>query len=243
MKRKNREIALIFVWIVLVTAASLPYIYFNGMIYGLVKYAIFAIMLLLSLSCSFYKSFNNGFLRRSLILVGLTGLLFFILVTFHFKPALSDPLSLFIILWGMSLGYRSILDDVQMDRFLIIYCVLTIILGVVSLVYFTGTVSLETYEYAVETKNQVGQMLATGTIGLLIGYASSKRYFTLKVFLIILSIILLVILRCRTALLAFMLIGLSEVDFGEHQRQIWWRLWITGIVEFAVAVVLGLIVI
>ena len=202
--RRKREIVLVFIWLVMVVAATCPPILNNEFYYGVVKYAVLFMMLLISLSCTFFKAFRHAFIRRLLVIVVLTGVMFLALRAFHFRPSWSDPINLFIIVWAISLGYRIALDNASVERFILLYGILSILLGIYSLVFYTGTVSLSTYEYAVNTKNQVGQILATGAIGLLIVSASSRKYYYLKLVLVALSIILLFILRCRTALLAYL---------------------------------------
>ena len=205
MNRRKREIVLVFAWILLVVAATFPPIFNNEVYYRIVKYAVFALMLLLSLSCSFIRAFKKTFIRRMFIIVFLIGVMFLSLKAFHYNPVWTDLSNLIIIIWVMCLGYRSALDNGWEDKFVLVYGLLAILLGMYSLVFYTGTISLSTYEYAVNTKNQVGQILATGAIGLLIISASNKKNYRLKLGLVVLSIVLLFVLRCRTALLAYLI--------------------------------------
>ena len=221
--RRKREIVLVFIWLVMVVAATFPPILNNEFNYRIVKYAVFFMMLLISFSCTFFKAFRHNFIRRMLIIVLFTGVTFLSLRAFHFTPSWSDPSNLLIIVWVMCLGYRSALDNESIERFLLLYGILSILLGGYSLVFYTGTVSLSTYEYAVNTKNQVGQILATGAIGLLIVSASSRKYYYLKLGLIALSIVLLFILRCRTALLAYLVIF---VFFVHRQFKVNYKIWL-----------------
>ena len=74
------------------------------------------------------------------------------------------------------------------------------------MIYFVGAVTLADYMYAVDTKNLVGQIVATAGIGLVVTTAK-HRYMLPKLVLIGLVIILLFVLRCKTALVAFVLFG------------------------------------
>ena len=198
-----------FLFVVLSAVAFFPTILSNSVLYNGVKVGIVIVLLSLAALSAPKLSFGNKLVVTlwTLTFLFLGELLMFYLTQFHVKWG--DVISLVIVFSIMSIGYGASINERHLEFLIIIYGISSIILGLYSMNYYVGALTIEDYMYAVEAKNQIGQIVGTGAVGLLIILfpIGNKYEFFFKVILLILSVILLFTLRCRTALLAFLLFG------------------------------------
>lgn len=207
----NRKSSFLFVatllLVLLVVTAFFPPVLDNSRYYSLTKYGVFGLLVLLAFFSKCYKSFQNEFIRKSLIITIIAVFLVFFLYAFSFRIGWYDATSLISIVLAVSIGYSLSLKQGQIELILLFYGVLAVVLGIYSMIYFVGAITLADYMYAVDTKNLVGQIVATAGIGLVVTTVE-HRYLLPKIVLIGLVIILLVVLRCKTAFVAFILFAI-----------------------------------
>lgn len=204
----NKNNTLLFITILplvlLVVMAFSPPIVNNERLYSFVRVGVLGFLMILAFLSKSYRALNNQFILNSLIIAVFSGIIVFFLYAFSFRVGWHDVISLIIVILSISIGYSLSFTDGQIEFTLLVYGALSVVLGVYSMIYYVGAVTLADYMYAVDTKNLVGQIVATAGIGLVV--TTLKRHFMLiKIVLIGLIVILLFVLRCKTALVAFFL--------------------------------------
>lgn len=207
MNKRKRELVAILLTIALVVGAFFPSVLNNVTLYNYVKVAVFGLLLFLSLSTAFYKALKHKFVSRFFVITLITGVMLFFFYSIGMRIKWGDLVSILIVCWMMCIGYCSSFEDREIDFLLVFYGILSSLLGIYSMFYYVGSVSLADYMYAVDTKNMVGQLVATSGIGVIIALSFSQRFRWVKLALIGAAIILLFVLRCKTALVAFLLFG------------------------------------
>lgn len=206
---KNRVIILFItiLFVILISAAFFPSVISNSVIYTGVKIGIAGVLLLLAFLTNPRLSLSNKLISRIWVVTFLFAFEVFILRLLGFNVGWGDVTSLMVVFIIMCLGYGCNIQENDMEIVIIVFGVSSIILGVYSMYYYVGAITLGDYMYAVEAKNMIGQIVASSGVGLLVISFSNKNRFLIKVSLLVFSLVLLFVLRCRTALLAFLVFG------------------------------------
>lgn len=202
----NFEAFLVLSFVSLVIIAFFPPVY-NSRWYGIVKYVIFGLLAILSLKNHIVQSLNNKVVIFSLVIVFFLALQLMIFYSQGFKVRWGDVIGLVIITFLMGVGYCCKLDEKQLEVVVLVFAAFSAVAGLWSMFYYVGNLTLTAYLYAVDAKNQIGQLVASASAGVWVLLFSTKRYKVIKIGLLVVLVILLFLLRCRTALLAFLVFG------------------------------------
>ena len=211
----NIETFLVILLVSLVIVAFFPPVYNSGL-YGITKYVIFALLAILALKNRVVRSLNNKTVLFSLVMVFFLALQLIIFYLTGFNVRWGDVIGLAIITFLMGEGYCCKLDERQLEVVVLVYATLSAVAGLWSMFYYVGNLTLTTYLYVVDAKNQIGQIIASASAGVLVLLFSNKRYRIVKIGLLVVLVILLFLLRCRTALLAFLVFGVYYY-FKSHE--------------------------
>jgi hypothetical protein len=173
--------------------------------YGSARIIVLGMLVLVSFLTTAHLALKDGFVRRvfySIVVISVM-LLFFRAIRFHIL--VTDIVILVISFWAMCIGYTCRLKNDLIEPIILFYGAITVALGLATMMYFVGSLTMTTYMYMVDTKNMVGQIVATGAIGLTIITFNNKKDRVVKIALLALSVALVFLLRCRTATVAYIL--------------------------------------
>lgn len=200
----DRETFFILLFVSLATAAFFPVVYNNAVWYGTVKYLIFVVLIYLATATRVVNALKSKIIIVSLVIVCFIFIQLLIFYSQNFNVRWSDLTCLLIVVLFMSVGYCSQIDERQTEIVVIVFAIFAAVAGLWSMFYYVGSLTLNDYLYAVDAKNQIGQFVASATTGIMILLFANKRFRFIKIGLLTLLVILLLVLRCRTALLAFL---------------------------------------
>ena len=199
-----KEIA-IFLFLLLTVFAFLPNIIMNEVAYSGARIVVLGMLVIVSFLTTAHLALKNDFVRKvffSIVVISVM-LLFFRSIRYHIL--MTDIVILFISFWAMCIGYTCRLKKDLIEPIILFYGAITVALGLATMLYFVGSLTMTTYMYMVDTKNMVGQIVATGAIGLTIITFNNKKDRVVKIALLALSVALVFLLRCRTATVAYIL--------------------------------------
>ena len=199
-----KEIA-IFLFLLVTVFAFLPNIIMNKGAYSSARIVVLGMLVLVSVLTTVHLALKNGFVRKvfySIVVISVM-LLFFRAIRFHIL--VTDIVILSISFLAMCIGYTCRLKNDLIEPIILFYGAITVALGLATMLYFVGSLTMSSYMYMVDTKNMVGQIVATGAIGLTIITFNNKKDRVVKIALLVLSVALVFLLRCRTATVAYIL--------------------------------------
>lgn len=205
MQKKKANIILLLLWIFLTIVAFFPTIILNQSLYSRARLVIYGLMFFIFFINSSYNALAQAFFRRVFFVLILTIMMILVFIMVGFKVSWVDTVNIIIVFIAMCIGYTWKYNEDSLETITLIFGALCVALGVVTLLYFVGSVSLSEYMYLVDTKNMVGQIVASGAIGLTMISFSSKGKKWIKIPLLVMAIILTLYLRCRTAAVAYVL--------------------------------------
>ena len=168
-------------------------------------------LVLVSFLTTAQLALKNRFIRTVFISIVVIGVMMFFFHSIRYRVAWSDLVVLIISFLAMCIGYRCRLREDLIEPIILFYGAITVALGLATMLYFVGSLTMTEYMYMVDTKNMVGQIVATGAIGLTVITFANKKDRAVKVVLLVLSVTLVFLLRCRTALVAYLLFVLYFV--------------------------------
>lgn len=205
---KERVTTILIGLVVLFSILSFtPFVNEISGLYGLLSNGLLVILAITTIMViSINRVINNGFLLVFffVLLVNIIQTLVFYAAGMRIRWA--DFLSLIYIFLFISIGYCLPIQKEKWDGLIKLFSFLSVSLGVLSVFYYLGSISLLTDMYAIEAKNQIGQVVAMGCMALVIicfRFPIKKRWFWLMVMIV--GIVSLFVIRCRTAMLAFLI--------------------------------------
>ena len=199
-----KEIAIFFL-LLLAVFAFFPNIIMNAEVYSSARIVVLGMLVLVAFLTTAQLSLKNRFIRRVFISIVVIGVMMFFFHSIKYRVAWSDLVVVFISFLAMCIGYQCRLREDLIEPIILFYGAITVALGLATMLYFVGSLTLTEYMYMVDTKNMVGQIVATGAIGLTIITFANKNDRVVKIALLVLSVTLVFLLRCRTALVAYLL--------------------------------------
>ena len=207
MHKRNlsfKEIA-VFLLLLFTVLSFTPAIILDGGAYSMARIIVLVMLVLVSFITSAYNSLKNGFIRKVMFSIFVIGLMLLFFFPFNYHVSWTDLVILFISFWAMCVGYSCNLRKNLIAPIILFYGVITVALGLATMLYFVGSLTMTDYMYMIDTKNMVGQIVATGAVGLTMITFANKRVSLLKIILLLLAVLLVFLLRCRTALVAYLL--------------------------------------
>ena len=187
--------------------------FYNSGVYGALRLLAIALM-----GAAVYMTFSMPHVIESQIQRWTLYTLIFIFLEFAVFRAfklncqLEDFIQLVIVLFMIIVGSRVTFSDRDILKLCTVYCFGTLMLGFVAIVTYLGSFSFAANPNAIEGKNQVGTIVAVG--GGIAFFLSQQPVRHRKRYLLISGIIfgMLLIIRCRTALVAYALLAFILVS-------------------------------
>lgn len=195
----------IFLIFALMIFAFFPNVMKQHAMYTNLKIVIFLTLLYLAISENIFKAFSHPqilFLFRAFLVITIQTMFLYAL---DFNIGWTDVSALGIVLIVICIGYRSSISLKMLQYLVLFFSTLSAMLGIYSMLYFVGSVTFDDYLYAIESKNQIGQIVASSGVALVILFFLDRSFYYYKVVLLIVITVLLFVLRCRSALLAYLL--------------------------------------
>ncbi|MBR5018597.1 MAG: hypothetical protein IKX53_03045 [Bacteroidales bacterium] len=198
---------LVYALILTTIVMYVPAIYNSG-IYNILRYVLFGLMgVLVYLSISLDFIFSHSLTRKTLLALALILLEYVIGLAFKLRVRPEDVLQFVIVLLIVMVGARVRFQDRSFIRLCTVYCYGTLILGILTVLTYLGSFSMAMNAYDIIGKNQIGAIVAVG--GGVALYLSqlpvSRRRHRLYLGLSAAIFIMLLVIRCRTALVGFAL--------------------------------------
>lgn len=225
-KSSPKKDALIYsLLLVLISISSISYIpeiYMNEGLYGKLHFVLLASMMGLTiLTNNLFKLIENVFLNKIFFPLLIFSLLLILFYALGFRTTSEDFMQIAIVYVSVWIGHELKIKENGIVSLLIIYGIVAAILGYSSINTYTGELSLEGNMYDIEGKNQIGAIVSTGAF--FMAYTAqtvaSKKMRFISLLLAGILFVLLVIVRCRTALLAFIILTIfSTIKLNDRKN-------------------------
>ena len=208
MKIKILKLKQILVYATMLTTMVMyiPAIYNSG-VYSLLRLLALGMMAaLIYLTFSLPYVLEHPLIRRTMFTLIVLFLEFAVFMAFKFHYKLDDMIQLFIVFFMVIVGGRVRLTERDILKLCTIYCAGTLVLGLLAIVTYLGSFSFAANPNAIKGKNQVGTIVAVG--GGIAFFLSQHPIRHRRRYLVVAAAIfgMLLIIRCRTALVAYALL-------------------------------------
>ena len=185
----------------------MPMVYAVGSLYAkfrIVNIGLIALMLLLT--GNYGRLLQHAFMNKYLLTILIMFLILFVLQSLGYRVEFTSCIVMLNSSIAMWIGYEAKLGFKNLKNLLIFHAIIAIILGYGAITTYLGNFSLESDLYLLDGKNQIGVHVAVATFVMfffaLITNIKKEKILALTLFGILLS--LLVVIRCRTALVAML---------------------------------------
>lgn len=205
MQQRKALLPFLLFWFFITVLAFFPSVILNSSLYSRVRLVDYGLVVVMFFAISAYNALTNKFFKRVLFVLFLTTMMFLVFYLIRFRISWVDVVNIALVFMAMCIGYEWKANEDHLFLATLIFGVLSVLLGVLTMRYFVGSVTLTDYMYMIDTKNMVGQIVASGAIGLTMISFSSKGKKWIKIPLLVMAIILTLYLRCRTAAVAYIL--------------------------------------
>jgi len=200
----------------------IPAVY-NSLLYGILRYALFGLMgILVCMAFSSDFILSHSLTRKTLIALATVFLEYLVSMAFKLRFRLEqDVLPFAIVLLMIMVGGRVRFREDEFLRLCTVYCCGTIVLGFAAILTYLGGFSLAVNANDITGKNQIGAIVAVG--GGIAFYLSqlwlSRRRTLFYLALAAAILVILVVVRCRTALVGYLLFA-GIIAFQRWPRKI-----------------------
>lgn len=225
----NSETLAVIMLIITAVYAFFPSIITDMQQYNNVKYVVYAILAFLAYKTTFFKSIND---KRILLLTSIIvfeAFLIFFFFSVGYTINVQDVVILAIDFLMIAIGYQYKGDVSRIDLLVIVFATMSVILGIQTIVYFVGTFTINEYLYAIEAKNQTGQIVASSAAALMVMSFSKKEYRFFKIILLVSLFVLSFLIRCRTATLALILFAVYFFYKAQGKKSFYVLLSVAGL--------------
>jgi hypothetical protein len=185
----------------------IPAIYNSGL-YSLLRYVLFGLMgILVYLTFKLDFILKHSLTKKTLLALALVFLQYVVSLAFKLRFKVGDLTPLAIVLMMVMVGGRVHFQPREFKKLCTVYCVGTVFLGMMAILTYLGSFSLSVNANAITGKNQVGAIVAVG--GGMAFYLSlqpmRRKRRLLYLGMAALILVILVVVRCRTALVGYVL--------------------------------------
>ena len=214
MKIKVLKVKRILVYATMLTT-MLMYIpaFYNSGVYAVLRLLAIALMgAVVCLTFSMPHILSSNLLRRTLFTLIVIFLEFAVFRAFKLNNRLDDFVQLVIVFFMVLVGSRVTLHDKDVLKLCTVYCIGTLVLGLLAIITYLGSFTFAVNPNAIQGKNQVGTIVAVG--GGIAFYLSQLRIRHRRRYLLMAGIIflMLLVIRCRTALVGYGLLAFILVS-------------------------------
>lgn len=206
MKNKISIICLAIV-IILSSISYIPSVFADMGIYNKLHIVILiATIALFLISNRFMELLKNGFMNKILLPLFIFILFIVLLSGLGLKTTTKDILQIGVVYVSLWVGYELELSYKVIIRFLFLYAFVAIYLGYVSITTYLLSFSMDANMYLIEAKNQIGAIVSIATLFMFYTaqISKDKKIYRISYVLCVILLVLLIYIRCRTALLAFL---------------------------------------
>ena len=199
---------LVYALVLTTLVMYIPFVY-NSFLYGILRYVLFVLMgILVYLSFSLEFILAHSLTRKTLIALAVVYLEYVVAMAFKLRFRLEqDVLPFAIVLLMIMVGGRVRFREGEFLKLCTVYCIGTLVLGVAAILTYLGGFSLAVNANDITGKNQIGAIVAVG--GGIAFYLSqlwlSRRRTLFYLALAAAILVILVVVRCRTALVGYLL--------------------------------------
>ena len=235
--RSKITIICLAILIIASTVSYIPDIFADAALYGRLGIVIMlSVVTLLAFTGNFKELVRNSFFNKLLFPL----MIFTLLITTFYAIGFSrvtatDIMQIGIIYVSMWIGHELVISQKTITSLVIMYAILAIYLCYTSASTFLGVLSMDENLYLIEAKNQIGVIAAYAAMYMvyIAQTTENKKLSILTYGICIILIALMLIIRCRTALLAF-IIGAGYIVFKVSDTK---RLFILFFVGFFVVLI------
>jgi O-antigen ligase len=150
---------------------------------------------------------KHSLTKKTLLALALVFLQYVVSLAFKLRFKVGDLTPLAIVLMMVMVGGRVHFQPREFKKLCTVYCVGTVFLGMMAILTYLGSFSLSVNANAITGKNQVGAIVAVG--GGMAFYLSlqpmRRKRRLLYLGMAALILVILVVVRCRTALVGYVL--------------------------------------
>ena len=205
--RNKITIICLAILIVAATISYIPDIFANATLSGGLSIVIMlSVVTLLAFTRNFKELVRNSFFNKILFPLIIFSLLMTTFYAIGFSRVTSaDIMQIGIVYVSMWIGHELIISQKAITSLIVMYAILAIYLCYTSASTFLGVLSMDENLYMIEAKNQIGVIAAYAAIYTvyIAQTTDNKKLSMLTYGICIILIALMLIIRCRTALLAF----------------------------------------
>jgi len=223
MNMRNRiTIICMAILIIASTISYIPEVFANSALYGKLHHLILiSMVLLLACAGSFKLLAGNRFMNSILFPLLVFSLLIGLFYGVGLRSSTKDIMQIGIVYVSIWIGYQLNLKNKIYIYLLLIYAVTSIFLGYTSITTYLTSFSMEANMYAIDAKNQIGAIVSLACFSIFyIAQCSTNKILTFVSYLLFaILFILLIYIRCRTALLALMVtVVFTLLKINESRR-------------------------
>lgn len=190
------------------TISYIPEVFADSALYGKLHLLILmSMVLLLTCAGNFKLLVGNRFMNGILFPLLVFSILICLFYGVGLRSSTKDIMQIGIVYVSIWIGYQLNLKNKIYTYLLLIYAMVSIFLGYASITTYLTSFSMEENMYAIDAKNQIGAIvsLACFAIFYVAQCSSNKRLTIISYTLFAALFILLLYIRCRTALLALII--------------------------------------
>lgn len=206
--RNRITIICMAILIIASTISYMPEIFANSSLYGQLHLMILmSMVLLLACAGNFKLLVGNKFMNSMLFPLLIFALLIGLFYGIGLRSSTSDIMQIGIVYISIWIGYQLKLKNTIYVYLLILYASVAIYLGYTSITTYLTSFSMAENMYAIDAKNQIGAIvsLACFSIFYTAQCSTNKKLSIASYLLFAILFILLIYIRCRTALLALII--------------------------------------
>lgn len=209
LKMKNKITFILLTILIIASVISyIPEVFSNGGLYSKLHLLnLISTISLFSISAHFNALINNRFMNALLFPLILFTIFIALFYGIGLRSSTNDILQIIIVYVSIWIGYQLNLRNKDSLFLLLIYAVVAIYLGYTAITTYLTSFSMDENMYAIDAKNQIGAIvsLACFAIFYVAQCSSNKRLTIISYTLFAALFILLLYIRCRTALLALII--------------------------------------
>lgn len=206
--KKEKTVSFLMGLVILLSTLSFTPIIREGGLYSMISRTLFVLLALLLLMV--FKPnvlWGNSWFRTILLLVLFNVVQTAIFSVGGFQVRWSDAFSLLYTFLFIYIGYCAPIRKELWNRLCFVFSISAIVLGIYVVFYFLGGMSFYYDMYAVEAKNQIGQVVAIGCfVAVTMTKLVAKKMRWIWIVFVVIGVLCLMFIRCRTAAATFLIV-------------------------------------
>lgn len=213
-KRDKFIYILLFILVIISAVSYSPNVFADAGVYGLLHSVLLICMGGLALlTNNFTKLLQNSFENKLLIPLIILVLFFILFLGLGCRITTEDILQIFIVYICVWIGHELHVSQNNMVILLFAYALVALYLAISSIGTYVGDFSMDSNMYEIDAKNQIGAIVSTAAYVMcfMSQKTQNRKLQLLSLILMGTLCVLLFIIRCRTALLAFLIAAIFTI--------------------------------